>query len=92
MIIRILGEGQWEVPADELAALNHLDSELEAAVHAGDDAGFAQALPRLLAEVRASGTRLPDEQIATSEVILPPVTATIEEVAALLSGDGLIPG
>ncbi len=92
MIIRILGEGQWDVPASELAALNVLDSELEAAVHGGDDSGFAQALPRLLTKVRECGARLPDEQITTSEVILPPGIASIEDVAALLSSDGLIPG
>lgn len=92
MIIRILGEGQWDVPDSELHALNVLDEELEAVVHNRDAYGFTRALPQLLNRVRDCGVRVPPERIVPSTVILPPATANLDEVAVLLADDGLIPG
>ena len=92
MIVRILGEGQLEVPDDQLDALNALDSAVEDAVNEGDEGAFSAALGVLLDGVRSSGTPLPDDSLEDSELILPPADATIDEVRALLSDDGLIPG
>ncbi len=41
VIIRILGEGQYDVADHALDRLNELDTALEAAVEAGDEAAFA---------------------------------------------------
>ena len=46
MIVRILGEGQYDVADHALDRLNELDAALEAAVEAGDEAAFAAALGR----------------------------------------------
>ena len=92
MIIRIMGEGQFEVPDDQLAALNELDSSLERAVEAGDEAAFRGALGTLIEGVRAAGSPVPPDSLSGSELILPPEDATLDEVRALLSDDGLIPG
>ena len=43
MIVRILGEGQWDVTDDHLVELNKLDDELEKAVETGDEQVFASA-------------------------------------------------
>lgn len=91
MIVRILGEGQYDVSEDALDALNKLDTRLEAAVEAGDEEAFRGALETLLAGVRQHGIH-DVESLDESELILPPADATIDEVRALLSGDGLIPG
>ena len=40
MIVRILGEGQYDVADDALDRLNELDTALEAAVEAGDEAAL----------------------------------------------------
>ena len=64
MIVRILGEGQWEVPDSAIADLNALDDQVEQAVAQQDQAGLAQALGELLSEVRTIGTAVPDEEIA----------------------------
>ena len=58
MIVRILGEGQWNVSDDRLPALNELDSAVEAAVEQGDRETFSQALEALLKAVREAGTEL----------------------------------
>lgn len=94
MIVRILGEGQFEIGDDKMDGLNELDSKLEAAVEAGDVATFRDALTRLHDGLRAAGSPLPDDSLEDSDLILPPGDATIEEVRALLSesGEGLIPG
>lgn len=92
MIVRILSEGQWDVAEEQLDELNRLDAEVEAAVEAGDESRFSLGLTALLARVRASGSRLPDDALEDSDLILPPADATLEEVRELLDEDGLIPG
>jgi hypothetical protein len=92
MIVRILGEGQWNVSDDHLAALNELDSAVESAVDGEDRETFAASLAELLDAVRSGGVPLPDESLEDSDLILPPSDATLEEVRELLNDDGLIPG
>ena len=92
MIVRILGEGQYDVADDALDRLNEYDAEVEAAVEAGDTDTFTTALTRLLDGVRTVGVPHQVESLDESDLILPPADASIEEVRALLSDDGLIPG
>ena len=92
MIVRILGEGQVEVPDGELESLNALDDELQSAVESADDARFTAALSALLDRVRQAGRPLPDEEIVPSELVLPSSDASLAEVRELLGDEGLIPG
>ena len=92
MIVRILGEGQYDVAEDALERLNQYDSAVEAAVDADDPKAFAAALTRLLDGVRMVGVPHQVESLDESDLILPPADASIDEVRALLSDDGLIPG
>ncbi len=92
MIVRIMGEGQLDVPDAQIESLNELDSAVESAVEAGDDEAFASSLAALLDGVRRSGRMLPEDTLHDSDLILPPSDATIAEVRQLLQGDGLIPG
>ncbi len=94
MIVRILGEGQWDVADEQLDALNRLDAEVESAVEAGEQVRFEAGMVALLDAVRTVGTRLADDSLEDSDLILPPSDASIEEVRELLTeaDDGLIPG
>lgn len=92
MIVRILGEGQRDVPDDALGELNALDEVAERAVDAGDESAFAAALGRLLDRVRELGTPLPDDALVPSALVLPASDATVDEVRHLFEGDGLVPG
>ena len=92
MIVRILGEGQLEVPDDRIEGLNALDAQVETAVETDDQETFAGALAALLDGVRAAGGPVPDDSLDDSDLILPPSDATLEEVRELLGDDGLIPG
>ena len=92
MIVRILTEGQWDVPEEHLTDLNRLDEQVETAVENGDEVAFSQSLGALLDSVRKGGTPLADDSLEDSDLILPPSDATIDEVRHLLEGDGLVPG
>ena len=92
MIVRILGEGQVDVPDAELDALNQLDDQLQSAAEGGDEAGFAAALSALLGRVRQVGKPLGDAELVPSDLVLPSADASLAEVRELLSDDGLIPG
>jgi hypothetical protein len=91
VIVRIMGEGQLDVQEGDLSALNKLDSELETAIDSGDEEKFRSALHTLLEQVRTVGKTLPAEDLAPSELILPPADATMDEVRAMLGDAGLIP-
>jgi hypothetical protein len=94
MIVRILGEGQFVVDDAHAALLNSLDSGLERAVEAGDEAGFRSALTSLVAEVRTIGDRLPDDSLEPSDAVVPDESSSLEEVRTMLAdtSEGLIPG
>lgn len=94
MIVRVMGEGQFEVDDTHADLLNGLDSGLERAVESGDESAFRSALADLLAQVRAVGERLPDDSLEPSDALLPAEDSTLDEVRELLSesSEGLIPG
>ncbi len=91
MIVRILGEGQFQVDDEAAAKLTALDKDLDAAVEADDNAKFKAALDAAARLVRGSGKRVPDDEFVTADYILPFSDATVAEVRKLLA-DGKIPG
>ncbi|MFJ2861629.1 hypothetical protein [Kitasatospora sp. NPDC087314] len=94
MIMRVMGEGQFEVGESHLNLLNELDAELVTAVESGDEEHFRRAYGKLLDAVKRFGTPVPLDSLEPSELILPSSEATIEEVRELLmaDGEGVIPG
>jgi hypothetical protein len=92
MIVRIMGEGQFDVPEDHLDELNRLDDDLAGTIEGGDQGTFQTALQALLTSVRIHGKELPEDYLGPSELVLPGPDATIEEVSAVLGEEGLIPG
>jgi hypothetical protein len=91
MIVRISGEDQYRLSDDDAARLNELENAVVAVVESGQEDGFADVYRRLLDFVRAQGTRVGDDEIETSEVILPPSDLTFAEAGREFTGEGLIP-
>ncbi len=95
MIVRLMGLGQWSLEPEQLLELNEIDQAVEAAVEANNPAELRQGLERLVSAVQAAGTEVPDDVIVESDLVLPDVTASIEEVRALLESIsdfyGLVP-
>ncbi|WBQ02729.1 PspA-associated protein PspAA [Kribbella sp. CA-293567] len=91
MIVRIMGEGQYQLADEKLDQLNLVDTDLEKAVSANDEEAFKTAFAALLDFVRA-GERVPDDVLHDSDAILPPSDSSLGEMRELISGDGLIAG
>ena len=91
MIVRIAGEGQFELPDGDADRLNELDNEAVRAVEAGDRDGFASLWKQMLDLVESEGNTVPDDELVESDVILPPRDVSFEEACAEFTGEGLIP-
>jgi hypothetical protein len=91
VIVRIAGEGQFQLPDEDLDRLNELDNAAVAAVEAGDEAKFQELWGQMLAMVAADGNALDDDELTESDIILPPRDTTIEEARHEFTGEGLIP-
>jgi hypothetical protein len=91
MIVRISGEGQYEVADDQRDRLNDLDNQAVAAAQAGDEANFKELWGQMLELVSNECRPLADDELVESDVILPPRDTSFEEARADFTGEGLIP-
>ena len=92
MIVRIATEGQYELPDDDAGELNALDNQAVSTCEAGDDAGFRDVFGRLIEYVRAHGTKVGEDELVPSDIILPPPDVSLAEAREEFQGEGLIPG
>jgi hypothetical protein len=91
MIVRISGEDQYQLPEEDSEQLHELDRAVLVHVESGREDGFADAYRTLLDYVRTHGTRIGDEEIESSDLILPPPDLSFQEAAKEFTGEGLIP-
>jgi hypothetical protein len=91
VIVRVMGEGQFEIDDEVAKGLNELDEQAERALQAEDQEQLAELLERMAEAVRTNGARVPDEDLTPSEGIVPPADLTLEEAKELFEGEGLIP-
>ncbi|GAA2092739.1 MULTISPECIES: PspA-associated protein PspAA [Brevibacterium] len=91
MIIRILGEGQFDLTDVDEAALQSYDDEVEKAFEAGDENAVHTALTQLHDFITAHGSPVADDFLGASDVVVPGTDATIAEIQELLSGEGFVP-
>jgi hypothetical protein len=85
MIVRILGEGRYEVPDPDLPAIEEIDGVLVDAIDRGDESAFEAALADLVGQVRHTGTAVPADDTRTSEMVVPHEGSTLAEVRDLLA-------
>ena len=91
MIVRISNEGQYRLDDALHERLNELDDAAVAAVEAGNEDSFHEAFEELLDVVRKQGAPVGDDDLAASDVILPPADLSFVEAGEEFTGDGLIP-
>jgi hypothetical protein len=91
MIVRLMGEGQYELDEAACAALNEHDDAAMQALEADDEERFRLHLRELAQAVRDHGSQLPDADLHPSDVIVPPDDLSLDEARELFSGEGLIP-
>jgi len=91
VIVRVMGDGQYDVDDEVAKGLNDLDDQAERALEAGDESQLSELLVRMAEAVRTNGTRLPEADLSPSEAIIPPEDLSLEEARRLFDDDGLIP-
>jgi hypothetical protein len=85
VIVRILGEGQYNVDDEHLDQIEELEGQLDAAIQSNDEDAFAGLLESVINAVRENGTPVGAETIAPSTLTIPHEGATIAEVRELLA-------
>jgi hypothetical protein len=91
MIVRISGEDQYRLADEKTAELNELDNAVVSACEGGDEAGYEKTFAALLDYVRSRGERVGDDELAGSDLILPPPDLSFAEAGEQFTGEGLIP-
>jgi hypothetical protein len=85
MIVRILGEGRFDVPEADMPAIEQLDAQLSDALDNDNGTEFDSTLADLLALVRHTGALLPPDDLQTSGLVVPHPLSTLAEVKGLLT-------
>jgi len=91
VIVRLMGEGQYRVDDVLVERLNELDDRAQAATDAEDEPTLDRILDEMAALVREQGEAMPDDDLSTSDFVLPPSDLTLEETKRLMSHEGFIP-
>jgi hypothetical protein len=89
MIVRISGEDQYRL-ADSDGEIAELDTAVVKAIESGDESAFETTYKALIDHVRG-GERVSDDELAPSNLILPPADLTFDEAKGEFTGEGLIP-
>ena len=92
MIVRILTEGQYNLPGAHIDELNDLDNQIVAVVEQEDRDEFERLLKSMLDVVREKGAPVPVDELVESDLVLPEPDITLEEAGELFTGEGLLPG
>ncbi len=91
MIVRILTEGQYNLPGAYIDELNAIDNRLVEVVEEENREEFERILKSMLDLVREKGTPVPLDELAESDLVLPEPDITLEEAEEMFVGEGLLP-
>ncbi len=91
MIVRLMGEGQFEIDSKHLDEMNRIDNNIVKIVVKGDERTFKTEFKKLIDYVRRNGKKMPDNILKPSDIIIPPADVTIKEAQEIFKGEGLVP-
>lgn len=92
MIIRIIGQGQYQVPSSLFDDLNRIDNKIVEHVEKGNEKGYKKGLAELIGKVIHEGKPVDHRMLVESDVIVPPADMTIEEARQVFKGAGIFEG
>ena len=84
MIVRILGENQYRVDDTHLEAITTMDEDMLVAIDTDNDARFQSLLKQLLEFVQQHGQQVPNDELVTSDVIVPGPDMSLAEARKYL--------
>ena len=91
MIVRILTEGQYNLPSEYLDELNMIDNQIVDLVAKNSRSEFGSMIASMLNLVREKGTPVPIDEMVESDIVLPEPDITLDEAAELFTGEGIVP-
>ncbi len=91
MIVRVVGQGQFEVDDGLMERLDALDREAMDALGRDDEESLDRSLDEMSRLVRAEGRSLPDDALSASDIVIPPSDLTLAETRKLVSDQGFLP-
>ncbi len=91
MIVRLMGEGQFEIDSKHLDEMNRIDNNIVKIVVKGDERVFKTEFKKLFDYVRRNGKKMPDNILKPSDIIIPPADVTLKEAQEIFKGEGLVP-
>jgi len=92
-IVRLMNDAQYYVNIDVMRELNSLDNRLVRMLNSKDvdENNIREVIAGMRMLVKSKGRRVKDELIVTSDIIIPTVDISIEEVRKIFKGEGIIP-
>ena len=90
MIVRISGEGQFELDDQAAHRLDELDNQLVDALNADDAEAFRSGLEETVRFVGQRGRPVAHDRVVPSDVIIPPPDIDLEEARQFFTDEGLM--
>jgi len=85
MVVRIVGEGQWRVPAGLGPALDGLDQALLSAIGDGDESSYNRLVAQLTKLIKSQGTALSSNDLSSSDLVVPGDGMTLDEARRVVA-------
>lgn len=89
MILRIMGEGQYQAPESLCNELNKIDNRIVVLVSEGKAEEFRKELAKLISKIKEKGEAIDAKEILKSDIIVPPEDLSFEEAKAVFKGSGI---
>jgi hypothetical protein len=90
MIIRIMGEGQYQASEALCNELNKIDNYIVTLVEEGKTQEYKLELAKLISEIKEKAEPIDAKEIVKSDIIVPPGDLSFEEAKAIFKGTGII--
>jgi len=93
-IVRLMNDAQYYVSIDVMRELNSLDNRLVRMLKNSkdiDENTIREVIGGMRMLVKNKGKRIKDELIVSSDIIIPAVDISIDEVRKVFKGEGIIP-
>ncbi|NNN19841.1 MAG: PspA/IM30 family protein [Acidimicrobiaceae bacterium] len=87
LVIRITGDSVYEVPTSVKPALDSLDDSLETAITRNDQEAFSKSADELIKLIHGIGKKLPDNDLRSSDLIVPSQDMTVEQAKKMLEDE-----
>lgn len=89
MIVRIMGEGQYQASEALCSELNKIDNYIVTLVEKGKAEEYRKELARLISEIKGKAEPIDPKEIVNSDIIVPPGDLSFEEAKAVFIGAGI---